>query len=82
MAILDNAIWLTGAGGTAVSGSTVISEGGYSTTVTGTFTANAWDASQSGNTVSEFGAFGVVSPISANYDFSENVENLSFTLII
>lgn len=35
MAILDNAIWLTGAGGTAVSGTTVISDGAYNTTKTG-----------------------------------------------
>ena len=79
MAILDNAIWLTGAGGTAVSGSTTISEGGFSTTVTGTFTSNAWDASQSGFNVSEFGAFGISSPISADYDFSIPVENLTFS---
>ena len=80
MAILDNAIWLTGAGGTAVSGSTTISENGYSTLVTGTFTANAWDASQGGNTVSEFGAFASSTPITASYDFSTPVENLSFDI--
>lgn len=78
MAVLDNAFWLTGSGGTAVSGSTVISEGGYSTNVTGTFTANTWDASQGGNNISEFGAFAVSSPINANYQFSSPVENLSF----
>lgn len=80
MAILDNAIWLTGPGGTAVSGSTTLSEGAYSTTVTGTFTADAWDASQDGNNVSEFGAFAVTSPITANYQFSNPVENLSFDI--
>ena len=80
MAVLDNAIWLTGVGGTAVSGNTVISEGGNTTTVTGTFTANAWDASQGGNNVSEFGAAFITSPITANYDFSNPVENLSFTI--
>ena len=77
MAILDNATWF-GASGFAENGSTVISEGGHSTTVTGTFTANAWDASQSGYNVSEFGAFGISSPITANYQFSNPVENLSF----
>lgn len=80
MAVLDNAIWLTGAGGTAQSGSTTISESGGSTTVTGTFTAGAWDASQNGYAVSEFGAFGVTAPITADYQFSNPVENLSFDL--
>lgn len=80
MAILDNAIWLTGGGGTAADGSTVLFENGYATTVTGTFTANAWDASQGGNTVSEFGAFAVTSPITATYEFSNPVENLSFDI--
>ncbi len=80
MAILDNAIWLTGGGGTAVSGTTSISEGGFSTTVTGTFSPNAWDASQSGFNVSEFGAFGISTPITADYDFSIPVENLNFDL--
>ncbi len=78
MAVLDNAIWLTGPGGTAASGNTTISEAGNSTTVNATFTANAWDASQGGNNISEFGAFGVSSPITASYDFSVPVENLSF----
>lgn len=78
MAVLDNAIWLTGLAGTAANGSTVISEGGNATTVTGTFSENAWDASQGGNTVSEFGAFSVVSPITASFDFSNPVENLNF----
>lgn len=78
MALLDNAIWLTGGGGTAVSGTSELSEGGNTTTVTGTFTANAWDASQGGNNVSGFGAFATATPISASYDFSNPVENLSF----
>ena len=77
MATLDNAIWLTGAGATAVNGSTTISEGGNSTNVTGTFTG-LWDASQSGFNVSEFGAFGVTSPITATFDFSTPVEDLTF----
>lgn len=80
MAILDNAIWLTGPGGTAVSGNTTITEGGNSTTVTATFTANAWDASQGGNNISEFGAFATTSPITASYDFSNPVENLGFDI--
>ncbi len=79
MAVLDNAIWLTGAGSTAVNGDTVISEGGYSTTVTGTFTASTWDASQGGNNISEFGVFGSATPVNANYQFSEPVEDLSFS---
>ncbi len=78
MAILDNAIWLTSPSGQAESGTTTITEGGQSTTVIGTFTAAAWDASQNGNNVSEFGAFGVTDPITANYQFSEPVENLTF----
>lgn len=77
MATLDNAVWF-GVGGFAEDGSTVITAGSNSTTVTGTFTANAWDASQSGYAVSDFGAFGVSSPIVANFQFSNPVENLSF----
>lgn len=61
-----------------MNGSTVISEGENSTTVTGVFTSNSWDASQSGYAISEFGAFGVTSPIAASYQFSNPVENLSF----
>ena len=80
MAILDNAIWLTSGTGHAENGTTVITEGGNSTTVTGTFTANAWDASQNGYNVSGFGAFGVSDPISAHYEFSNPVENLTFDL--
>ncbi len=80
MATLDNAIWLTGAGGTAESGDTVISEGGYDTTVAGTFTAGSWDGTAGGTGVSDFGAFGVTSPITANYWFSNPVEDLSFTI--
>lgn len=79
MATLDNAIWLTGAGGTAVDGTTTITDGPYRTVVTADFTGN-WDASQGGNNVSEFGAFGVSDPITADYSFSTPVENLSFTI--
>ncbi|MFU1477568.1 Hint domain-containing protein [Roseovarius sp. C7] len=79
MAVLDNAIWLTGASGEAEDGTTTITEGANSTTVTGTFTGT-WDASQSGFAVSEFGAYGVSTPITANYAFSTPVENLSFAL--
>lgn len=79
MATLDNAIWLTGSGGTAVGGTTTINDGPYSTDVTASFTGS-WDASQGGNNVSEFGAFAVTSPITADYDFSTPVENLSFTI--
>jgi hypothetical protein len=80
MALLDNAIWLTGTGGTAVSGVTTISEGGNDTTVTGTFTGDAWDATAGGSGVSDFGAFATATPIIANYDFSNAVENLSITI--
>jgi Ca2+-binding RTX toxin-like protein len=80
MAVLDNAIWLTGPGGTAENGATVIADGANATTVTGTFTDKAWDASQSGYAVSEFGAFGISAPITADYQFSNVVENLSFDL--
>ncbi|WP_120503430.1 Hint domain-containing protein [Sulfitobacter mediterraneus] len=80
MALLDNAVWLTGTGGTAVGGTTNISEGGNSTTVTGKFTAGSWDASQGGNNISEFGAFATSSPIEAKYHFSNPVENLSFAI--
>ena len=80
MAVLDNAIWLTGTGASAESGTTTVSEGGCSTVVTGTFSANAWDASQSGNTVSDFGAFGVSAPITADYQFSNPIENLTFDI--
>lgn len=77
MAVLDNAVWLTGGSGEAVSGSTTVSEGGRTVTVDATF-SGTWDASQSGYNISEFGAFGVTSPITASYDFSQPVENLSF----
>lgn len=80
MAVLDNEIWLTGTNGHAVSGSTVVSEAGNSTTVTGTFSNAAWDSSQNGYAVSEFGAFGVSDPITADYEFSNPVENLRFDL--
>lgn len=80
MAVLDNAIWLTGADGRAENGTSTLSEGGNSTTVTGSFTAQAWDAAQSGYAVSDFGAFGVSVPITAAFDFSNPVRNLSFDL--
>ncbi len=80
MAVLDNAIWLTGVNGTAASGNTTLSEDGHSTTVTGTFTEKAWDASQSGYAVSDFGAFGISEPITARFDFSNPVADLSFDL--
>lgn len=80
MAVLDNAIWLTGHKSSAESGTTTLTEGGNSTTVTGTFTAASWDATQSGQNVSEFGAFGVSEPITALYEFSNPVNDLSFDL--
>ena len=80
MATLDNAIWINPGTGYAESGSATISEGGNSTTITGTFTANAWDETQGGNNISEFGAFATAVPIVANYQFSTPVENLSFNL--
>jgi Ca2+-binding RTX toxin-like protein len=80
MAVLDNAIWLTGVNSSAESGTTTLSEGGNSTTVTGTFTAASWDATQSGQNVSEFGAFAVSEPITALYEFSNPVRDLSFDL--
>ena len=80
MPILDNAIWINGATGYAENGTTTINDGSLSTIVTATFTANAWDETQNGYNVSEFGAFGVSTPQSANYQFSEPVENLTFDL--
>ncbi|WP_159086971.1 Hint domain-containing protein [Loktanella sp. Alg231-35] len=80
MAILDNAIWLTGPGSTAVGGTTSVSEDGNTTTISTTFTPNAWDGTASGTGVSEFGAFGVSSPITATFDFSTPVEDLTFDL--
>ena len=47
MATLDNAVWF-GTDGFAESGTTTISEGGNSTTVTGTFTNDAWDGNANG----------------------------------
>ena len=78
MATLDNAIWINGSTGYAESGSTTLSENGNTTTVNATFTANAWDETQSGYNVSEFGAYGTTTPITATYAFSNPVENLSF----
>jgi Ca2+-binding RTX toxin-like protein len=80
MAVLDNEIWLTGVNSSAESGTTTLSDGGNSTTVTGTFTAASWDATQSGQNVSEFGAFGVSDPIKALYEFSNPVTDLRFDL--
>ncbi|GLQ28086.1 Hint domain-containing protein [Sulfitobacter pacificus] len=80
MAILDNAVWIDSGSGYAEDGSTVISEAGNSTTVTASFTANAWDATANGTGVSEFGAAFVSGPIAANYTFSNPVEDLAFTL--
>ncbi|QGX99015.1 hypothetical protein EI983_12345 [Roseovarius faecimaris] len=79
MAVLDNAVWIGGSG-FAESGTTTVSEGGNSTTVTGTFTADAWDATANGTGVSEFGAAFVTEPITASYSFSNPVENLAFSL--
>ena len=80
MISLDNAIWLTGADGTAENGSAVMSDGGHSTTVTGTFSSGAWDAAQTGYNISDFGSFGASDPVTASYDFSNPVTDLSFQL--
>ncbi|MFK7838023.1 MAG: Hint domain-containing protein [Sulfitobacter sp.] len=81
VAVLDNAIWLTGAGGTAQSGSTTIADGSNTTTVTGTFTANAWQPIiNGGQPVTGFGGIFVTTQITASYDFSNPVENLSFSI--
>ena len=80
MATLDNAVWINAGTGFAENGTTTITEAGNSTIVTGTFTPNAWDETQGGNNVSEFGAFATAVPIVANYQFSTPVENLSFNL--
>ncbi|WP_299849546.1 Hint domain-containing protein [uncultured Roseovarius sp.] len=79
MAVLDNAIWF-GGDGFAESGNTTLTENGNTTTVFASFTEDVWDASQGGNNVSDFGAFGVTTPITANYQFSNPVENLSFDI--
>ena len=80
MAILDNVVWLTGAGGTTADGTTIVTDGttSTSTTVTGTFTAGVWDDSQTGYNISEFGAFGQTAPVSMQYEFSNDVRDLSF----
>ena len=80
MAILDNAIWLTAGDGTAQGGTTTIPDGVNSTDVTTTFTPNAWDGDANGTGVSEFGAFGLSSPIVGTWDFSNPVSNLNFDL--
>ena len=79
MATLDNAIWLTGPGGTAQNGTATFSENGNSTTVTATFTGT-WEDDPNGYTITDFGAFGVSTAITATYDFSEPVEDLSFVI--
>lgn len=79
MATLDNAVWF-GADGFAEDGATLLSEGGNSTTVTGTFTADAWDATAGGTGISDFGAAFISARISADYQFSNPVENLSFDI--
>ncbi|MEO3478231.1 Hint domain-containing protein [Phaeobacter sp. CAU 1743] len=80
MATLDNAIWLTAADGSAKDASTLVSEGANSTTVSGQFTPGSWDASQSGQAVSGFGAFATDQPIEARFGFSTPVLDLSFDL--
>ena len=80
MAVLDNAVWLSAADGSAVNGDTVVTSGGQNVTVTGTFTANAFDATQGGKNISEFGAFGTSDPLTASYAFSAPVEDLTFDL--
>jgi Ca2+-binding RTX toxin-like protein len=80
MAILDNAVWIDGGNGFAQDGTTVISEGPNSTTVSASFTDDAWDATSNGTGVSEFGSAFITGPIAANYAFSNAVEDLSFTL--
>ncbi|MFK7938222.1 MAG: hypothetical protein AB8B82_02500, partial [Roseovarius sp.] len=79
MAVLDHAIWLSG-DGFAEGGTTTITEGGNSTTITGSFTANSWDATANGTGVSDFGAAFVDQPVTADYSFSNPVENLSFAI--
>ena len=80
MATLDNAVWI-GSNGFAQSGTSTVTEGGNSTTITGTFSADAWDNTAGGTGVSDFGAAFVTDPITANYSFSNPVENLSFSLL-
>ena len=58
----------------------MVSEGGNNTTVTGTFTAGGWDGDASGTGVSDFGAAFITAPITANWQFSNPVDNLAFTL--
>jgi hypothetical protein len=78
VAILDNAIWLTGSGGTSQDGSTVISDGANNTTVTATF-LGTFEADPGGYTgVTDFGAFAVDTPTIATYEFSNVVENVNF----
>lgn len=79
MAILDNAVWF-GGDGFAETGSTAVSEGGNSTTVTGTFSNDAWNGSAGGTGVSGFGAGSVSAPVTADYRFSNPVENLAFSI--
>ncbi|UWR24303.1 Hint domain-containing protein [Sulfitobacter sp. S190] len=79
MAILDNELFF-GTDGFAENGATTITENGNATIVQGRFTPGAWDASQSGRNVSDFGAFGVTEPVSAEFTFSNAVENLSFDI--
>ena len=80
MAILDNAVFINGATGFAEDGTTVVTEGANSTTVTGGFSANGWDTTSGGTGVSDFGAAFITSPINATWRFSNPVEDLSFTL--
>ena len=79
MAILDNAIWLTGPSGEAQGGTATFNENGNSTVVTATFTGT-WEDDPGGYGVTNFGAFGVSEPITATYDFSTPVEDLSFEI--
>ncbi|SLN72372.1 hypothetical protein ROA7450_04037 [Roseovarius albus] len=78
MATLDHSLWLNGSG-TAVDGSVVVNDGSLSTTVTADFTGN-WVSADPGNSGQDINSNFATSDRTADFSFSEDVENLSFSL--
>ncbi len=78
MATLDQAIWLDGTG-TAQDGSTVVSDGANSTTITADFTGD-WVSDNPGNSGADINSNFATTPNTADFSFSNPVNNLSFDL--
>ncbi|WP_162932923.1 Hint domain-containing protein [Roseovarius sp. EL26] len=78
MATLDQSLWLN-ASGTAEDGSVIVNDGSSSTTVTADFTG-IWSSDDPGGSGQDINSNFATSDRTADFSFSEDVENLSFTL--